>query len=656
MKTIKTLILASGCAALSLAVHLSAHGYTNPKNNTTATNATKAATWQSSASILPAALAKQVDAAIDFRRLTNGDWLLLEKKQIRLINQEGNELANYKVRAKRFDVREHSGKSWVSMLDADTHKMLNLIVTENNLRVAASLPDGALFVDASCLFLDPQNLLHLFVIAKEGTTQQWLWHEQGMQLVRSFALPANTKQCQVDDDKQLLYVSEENMGIWAYAASSEDSRARQAVFLRQPYQALQHGPGRFYLHQGLLFSLDQHGQNSQQLWQLQTQPSRVKEQEWEWKSKRLPSLNVNEEIDHLNVLKHESQLFIAMREPKLKQWLWRAQVQVTMPKNEKLAVVMPQAQTELMKSLGDAADDPAIWWNPEDGQASRILGTNKKQGLLVNDMQGKELQFLESGKLNNVDVRQNVKMHGFSADLAVATRRDDNSLVLFTINRDGVVNESQRFATDLDQIYGMCLYQPKSGGLHVFANDKDGRYIQMAIEYHQGQYQAKQVRQFKLSSQPEGCVVDDQEERIFIGEEKRGIWITSAQPQEKTHLNMILNVGAQLKADVEGLALYHGKNKSYLIVSSQGDSSYVVLDASAPYQVKGRFRIGFNLDKKIDGSSETDGIDVHSANFGPDYPQGILVVQDGFKRMPEGAQNFKYVDWRDIAKALGLEE
>jgi 3-phytase len=358
------------------------------------------------------------------------------------------------------------------------------------------------------------------------------------------------------------------------------------------------------------------------------------------------------------VLKHESQLFIAMREPKLKQWLWRAQAQaqVNMPKSEKLAVVMPQAQTELMKSLGDAADDPAIWWNPENGQASRILGTNKKQGLLVNDMQGKELQFLESGKLNNVDVRQNVKMNGFSADLAVATRRDDNSLVLFTINRDGVVNESQRFATDLDQIYGMCLYQPKNGGLHVFANDKDGRYIQMAIEYHQGQYQAKQVRQFKLSSQPEGCVVDDQQERIFIGEEKRGIWITSAQPQEKTHLKMILNVGAQLKADVEGLALYHGKNKSYLIVSSQGDSSYVVLDASAPYQVKGRFRIGFNLEKKIDGSSETDGLDVHSANFGPHYPQGILVVQDGFKRMPEGAQNFKYVDWRDIAKALGLEE
>jgi myo-inositol-hexaphosphate 3-phosphohydrolase len=32
---------------------------------------------------------------------------------------------------------------------------------------------------------------------------------------------------------------------------------------------------------------------------------------------------------------------------------------------------------------GDAADDPAIWRNPADPAGARILGTNKKQGLLV---------------------------------------------------------------------------------------------------------------------------------------------------------------------------------------------------------------------------------------------------------------------------------
>jgi 3-phytase len=32
----------------------------------------------------------------------------------------------------------------------------------------------------------------------------------------------------------------------------------------------------------------------------------------------------------------------------------------------------------------------------------------------------------------------------------------------------------------------------------------------------------------------------------------------------------------------------------------------------------------------------------------------MLVVQDGRKRLPDGRQNFKIVDWRDIAQVLKL--
>jgi 3-phytase len=56
----------------------------------------------------------------------------------------------------------------------------------------------------------------------------------------------------------------------------------------------------------------------------------------------------------------------------------------------------------------------------------------------------------------------------------------------------------------------------------------------------------------------------------------------------------------------------------------------------------------------IDGASETDGLDLTSANLGGRFTQGMLVVQDGYKRLPDGAQNFKYVAWQDIARALGL--
>ena len=33
----------------------------------------------------------------------------------------------------------------------------------------------------------------------------------------------------------------------------------------------------------------------------------------------------------------------------------------------------------------------------------------------------------------------------------------------------------------------------------------------------------------------------------------------------------------------------------------------------------------------------------------------MLVIQDGYKRLPDGPQNFKYVAWEAVAKALQLE-
>ncbi|HEX5344683.1 MAG TPA: phytase [Duganella sp.] len=319
------------------------------------------------------------------------------------------------------------------------------------------------------------------------------------------------------------------------------------------------------------------------------------------------------------------------------------------------AIVIPRGQTEPVARSGDAADDPAIWRNPADPAGARILGTNKKQGLLVYNMEGKQLQLLEVGRLNNVDVRQDVTVGGRKLDLAVATQRDDNSVMLFTIDAQGVVTPAGAFPTGLDNIYGMCLYRPADGGLEAFINDKDGSFLQYRIEGEANAMSGKLLRRFKVGSQPEGCVVDDRNHRLFLGEEKRGVWTVSARGDAPAKLTMVMPVGPQLVADVEGMGLYHGAKASYLVVSSQGDNSYLVLDAVAPYRVRGSFRVGYNLAAGIDGTSETDGLEVSSASFGGPYANGMLVIQDGYKRLPDGPQNFKYVAWEDVAKALNLD-
>ncbi|HSX69435.1 MAG TPA: phytase, partial [Pseudomonas sp.] len=156
-------------------------------------------------------------------------------------------------------------------------------------------------------------------------------------------------------------------------------------------------------------------------------------------------------------------------------------------------------------------------------------------------------------------------------------------------------------------------------------------------------------------SQPEGCVADDQRQRLFLGEESTGVWAVDARADGPTELHEVIKVGDALHADVEGLALYQSAERDYLVVSSQGNDSYLVLDAEPPYALHGALRVGLNGALGIDGASETDGLEVTSANLGGPWSQGLLVVQDGRKRMPEATQNFKFVPWSEVARALGLE-
>ena len=91
------------------------------------------------------------------------------------------------------------------------------------------------------------------------------------------------------------------------------------------------------------------------------------------------------------------------------------------------------------------------------------------------------------------------------------------------------------------------------------------------------------------------------------------------------------------------------------MISSQGNDSYVVLDAQAPYAVRGAFRIGLNAERGIDGASKPTGWRSPRQNLGGIWSRGMLVVQDGRKRMPEGTQNYKYLPRSAIADALGLD-
>ncbi len=593
---------------------------------------------------LPAVLAQSNEIAA----LPDGGWIGLEKNSLRLFDAGGTERASYKVRAKQLDLRASAQGAVAIVLDGDAEKTLMLAVDlkAGKLAPLPSLPHQAFGVETHCLFRDQQDLLHLFVAAKDGQAEQWMLGGFKPALVRKLALPMGNKGCRVDDARHTVFVNEPEMGVWAFEANSEAPPRAKILALREPHGTLSHSIAAIAVLPDGVAVLES-GADTPQLFDAHGDSWTARHGGAAAGAAKSQQLATRRDGDAVQLLVRRGAAWSVASS--------HMAVQAGAGAKPPMPIVVPQAQTAPMARFGDAADDPAIWVHPRHPGQSRVLGTNKKQGLLVYDMEGKQTQFLAVGRLNNVDLRQGVNMDGQLLDLAVATQRDDNSVVVFDIDKAGNVREVVRIPTDLDKIYGICLYQPASGGLETFVNDADGRYRQYRIERNGKSYSGKLVRQFKVDSQPEACVADDKGGRLFLGEEKRGLWLMAADASAATTMTMVLGVGDALHADVEGVGIYYGKQANYLVVSSQGNNSYVVLDAAPPFAVRGSFRIGFNVAAGIDGSSETDGLEVTSKNMGGQYGQGMLVVQDGYKHLPDGPQNFKYVRWADVADALKLK-
>ncbi len=312
--------------------------------------------------------------------------------------------------------------------------------------------------------------------------------------------------------------------------------------------------------------------------------------------------------------------------------------------------VAATAETDPVDTAADAADDPAIWRNASNPAKSLVIGTDKKAGIHVYSLTGKRLSFTPAARLNNVDLRDvGTRVIAAASDRAdIATAH----VSLFTLDTAATkLVLLGRFAVGPGEAYGMCLWTRASDhALFGFVVLKDGRIDQVAIDLSGAAPKVTTVRSMKLGTQSEGCVVDDRTGQLYVAEEDVGLWRFDADPSAPVTAIPIAKVdGKTLVADAEGLALApSGRNGGYLVASSQGDNAYTLYRLPG-VTYAGRFRIGGGA---IDGTSDTDGIDLMLGNFGPAYPQGLFVAQDGDNA--PATQNFKYVSWASVKQALKL--
>ena len=519
--------------------------------------------------------------------------------------------------------------------------------------------------------------LYAFVATDQGQLEQWeLFMRDGKaagQFVRRIAAGKGIAHCVADDESAAVYFSEESVGIWRVAAEPESDAARTAVDLVEPRGTLHEEVKGLALYRregqsAYLIAADA-GAGAYNVYALDGKLAGA----FSIKGKDRDVGDAEGLVatsDALGSDFPQGALIVADEEAgnyKIVAWndvaqaLSLAKGTAAPPRapHSVARTVQPKVETEPADSYGDAADDPAIWVDRRDASRSVVIATDKKLGLNVYDLKGKRLQVVPDGRMNNVDLREGFMLAGKPTTIVAATNRTTRSISLYRF--DPVTRRLASIAdgtleTGMSDPYGLCMYRSaKSGDYYVIANDSvDGKYRQWRVLDRNGKAAIELVREIAVGSQAEGCAADDELGQLYIAEEDVGLWVYSAEPDGGENRTAVDKTkGGNLHADVEGVSIYYGADgKGYVIASNQGEDNYAVYRREAPHEFVGKFHVVANEALGIDGSSETDGLDVVSAPLGADYPAGLLVVQDGRNLMPAQRQNFKYVSWQDVMKAL----
>ena len=306
--------------------------------------------------------------------------------------------------------------------------------------------------------------------------------------------------------------------------------------------------------------------------------------------------------------------------------------------------VNADVETEPVFAGDDAADDMCVLENFNNPESSLIISSDKQYGIIVYDLEGNKLYDYEVGRINNVDIIPSKS--GQDKYLVAGTNRTYNSIDLYIFNSNGELEKNivREVVPSLKDVYGITFYDDEYN-TYVFVSDKKGNVEQWSFNNDEYSPEIKFERKLKFSSLVEGLVADESKGKIYIGQERKGIWELNAFPSLDSQKKLIFKKSKNFKPDFEGLALRDdGNGEGYLIASVQGSNGYLIIDRKS-LLAKIFFRI---IDgDKIDGTTETDGIDVSSIRTSK-FPNGFFIAQDDDN---DGLnQNFKLVDWNKIIK------
>lgn len=309
-------------------------------------------------------------------------------------------------------------------------------------------------------------------------------------------------------------------------------------------------------------------------------------------------------------------------------------------KVDSLAQIKPALRTEPVQF---DTDDPAIWYNSEEPEASLIVGTDKELGggLYVFDLAGrirKDLTVYNLDYPNNVDIEYGFTLaDGRTTDIAVTVERPKGLIRIFSVpdfqplDGGGIPAFETESDTAWQRPMGVALYKrPKDGTIFLILSRKqgpvDGNYLWQyeLIPGNDKQIGLKKVRSFGLfSGEPseiEAVMIDDELGYIFYCDEAKGIRKYYADPSMGNEELALFGTN-DFTEDREGIALWPtGDSTGYILVSNQQDNSFNVYTRNSTHH-------NHELITQLPLSTlESDGCDLLAKPMGSQFPEGVFVA------------------------------
>lgn len=301
-------------------------------------------------------------------------------------------------------------------------------------------------------------------------------------------------------------------------------------------------------------------------------------------------------------------------------------------------------------------DDPAIWVNEEQPEASLILGTDKNEdgALYVFDIKGNIIEDKVVRGLkrpNNVDIEEFEFEDGTEIHIAVLTERLTNKIRIFSVPDMKPIDNGgvEVFVGETDRApMGISLYKRESDdAIFAIVSRKSGPENNYLWQYQlvgneDGTIGAEKVRAFGKYSgkfEIEAIAVDDEYGYVYYSDETVGVRKYHADPDMgDEELALFGTVG--FASDHEGISIYKTDiGTGYIIVSDQQANKFQLFSRAGtktnPHD--------HQLVKVIDVSTnESDGSEVTNASLGDLFPRGLFVAMSDNK-------TFQFYAWEDIA-------